>query len=139
MAVSNAATRLAPSELFDSLGSDKYPTNVFDAASRYYATNKPGALAGWISSNLEHVAAKSASGLLASNWCKSDSLKASEWVNTLPGGNIKQAATAGLARELMKESPAEAMPWIEQISDPKLKEKLRNDAKAAMQSKGLDK
>lgn len=64
---------------------------------------------------------------LAYGWSSVDSLRASKWVDEIPLGPSRDAASAGLAEELAIEQPDMAFRWAERIADVDLRlESLRH-------------
>jgi hypothetical protein len=87
---------------------------------------------------------------VAFGWSSGDSLRASQWVDSLPPGPNRDAASAGLAEELATEQPDMAFRWAESIDHVSLRRETlrqvlaawRNDnpqaAESALRESGLN-
>jgi hypothetical protein len=54
-------------------------------------------------------------------------MEAAEWVQTLPAGGARDAATAALASVLAEAEPAGAIEWLEQITGPRSRAEAVNN------------
>lgn len=58
---------------------------------------------------------------IAKFWLRQDSLEASEWIDALPDGAIRDAGALKLIDHIRSTSPSEAFPWALSISDARLR------------------
>lgn len=67
-----------------------------------------------------YIAAES----LTRGWAIADPSGASEWVRTLPGGELRDGGAAGIARSVMQSDPSAAFTWAIEINDAAIRDKV---------------
>src|SRR5690606_34137162 len=83
--------------------------------------NDPKGMSDWLmNSELNRVPESVYEGL-ADRWSGADSLKASEWVATLPPGPHRNSAIKGMVSHIAKFNSEAAMTWAEAIDDISVK------------------
>jgi hypothetical protein len=120
------AKKLAQSDL--SVGT-KYATAIADASLRTQAIDEingelvmkdPQMAARWLA-ELPLEFQERAAYITASRWYDIDSIQASEWIDTLPNGKIKDRALLALSSRLKASDKSAAEDVAKQIGDPKLR------------------
>jgi hypothetical protein len=71
-----------------------------------------------------YIAAES----LTRGWAVADPSGASEWVRTLPAGELRDGGAAGLARSVMESDPSAAFTWALEISEPGIRDTVATQA-----------
>lgn len=73
-----------------------------------------------------YIAAES----LTRGWAIADPSGASEWVRTLPPGELRDGGAAGLARSVMESDPSAAFTWAMEINDGTIRDNVALQAVA---------
>ncbi|HWB01479.1 MAG TPA: hypothetical protein VG796_00555 [Verrucomicrobiales bacterium] len=72
----------------------------------------------------EYIASES----LTRGWAIADPAGASEWVRTLPKGDLRDGGAAGLARGVMQSDATAAFAWAMEINDPVIHDRVAVEA-----------
>jgi hypothetical protein len=67
-----------------------------------------------------YIAAES----LTRGWAVADPVAASEWVRTLPQGELRDGGAAGLARSVMEGDPVAAFTWALEVNEPGIRDRI---------------
>ncbi len=75
---------------------------------------------------------------LAHTWASADSYEASEWIATLPPGEIRDAAALTLVRSVAKSEPDSAWKWAQTIQSPEQRRSAMQSSLAFFGDAALD-
>jgi hypothetical protein len=90
------------------------------AIARTMADADPAAAITWIS-QLDATTTGPAHRTITATWALSDSLAASQWVQSLPPGMARDEATVGLVHTVAQTAPEEAWEWASSIGQTPLR------------------
>lgn len=94
------------------------------ALSRQFAATDPAAGAAWVET-LDPGMRPAVTSSFVAKWMEEDSIEASNWVNTLESGPDRDAAIVSMVRFLHEKNDQEsASEWLEEISNPALRQEL---------------
>ena len=62
---------------------------------------------------------------VAYRWLREDSMRASQWMGSLPAGPSRDAAVSALVRTIGREDPEAAMSWVRTVSDPAMRASMQ--------------
>lgn len=134
----NAFSKTLASSIPDTLLSlpdqDKWES-AYQGLIGAWATKKPQEASAWLDRHSDNPNAAAMVSKLMENWLQTDSIKASNWVNNLKATDLRDAGIREIIGFTITDSPNEALPWIEQLSDPSAKASYLDQANKLLSKK----
>lgn len=96
------------------------------ALAENWAQHDPAAAAAWVAS-YDGVEQKVLVREVLQRWTDSQPREAYAWLGTLPMGPGRDAGINYLMRVEARSDPKSVVPWIELLSEPRLREEMRRD------------
>ena len=115
-------------ELFWNYPDQTLTGNAMGTAMSYWAGEKPGEAAVWLSTHLDSPNEERLARSVMQKWVAKDLTAAAEWVNSLPAGVAKETGIIYVAQAAVPVDPEAGLKWVEQIKHPKWREVLTEQA-----------
>lgn len=111
---------------------------ILNTVARRISRDNPEEAANWIEGFNSPIGVEA----VTNSWMSVDSIRASEWVASLPEGEVRDAGAIAIANRMLSEQRSEeAAAWIDAVSDDKMREELEvriNTEKVAVEVEMID-